>query len=167
MKLSDTCRLAGNLILAGFLICTAAYGSECGLAVDNNQSASKHFCDILSSPALYDGEKVVVEATYRSSFEETELYCLSCSKARGVWVAFEASDRGKKSASTVERLLRKKLGTVNGTFEGVFHSNGHYGSLGLWSFEITIDSVRNLKLIDREGRPPVTLSAESRSRVCQ
>ena len=156
-------------LLACFLIQTGASGSECGKPTGLRQSSRPMpLCDILRSSSHYDGQRVVVFATYRVGFEASELYCLSCSERGGAWVEFDSLAGGEKAAEALGRILHKKRGTVNGVFTGVFHSGGHsYGHLNSWSYEFSLDSVRDLKLIDHVGLPPKTLAPESRSKVCQ
>ena len=161
-------RLVTTLLLAtSFLTQACASGRECSPASPNVLATP--LCTILKSPSQYDGRQVVVEATYRAGFEASELYCLSCNDRGGVWVDFDGPDGSDNVTKAIDRLLRKHRGTVNGTFSGVFHfQEGHkYGHLNSWSYQISLDSAQDLRLVDHLGLSPRALSSESRSKVCQ
>ncbi len=121
---------------------------------------------MLGSPKQYDGQRVTVFATYRTGFETSELYCLSCGDR--VWVEFDTSDNGQKAAKAVDRRLRRHMGTINGLFSGVFHDAGFngYGHLSGWRYKISVDSVSELKPIEDLGLSPQALDSETRSKVC-
>jgi hypothetical protein len=170
MRRNTRFTVARMLLVAWFLLQTAASGNECRQPAGRTQTATTaQLCEILRSSSRYDGQRVVVFATYRVGFEASELYCLSCSELGGVWVEFDSLEGGEKAARAMDRLLHKKNGTLNGVFTGVFHSAGarSYGHLSSWSYGFSVDSVRDLKLIDHVGLPPKTLGQESRSKVCK
>jgi hypothetical protein len=156
------------VIVTFLLLQTGASANECPpSAVGIQPAPTAKLCDILGSSKDYDGKRVVVFATYRVDFEASELYCLSCSELGGVWIEFDSLEGGAKAAKILDRLFSKRAGTANGIFTGVFHSGRHYGHLGSWSNELSVDSVRSLELIDRVGTAPKALGTESRSKVCQ
>jgi hypothetical protein len=140
------------------------------LASDSGSPRQRHphltLCDIVASPKRYGGNEVTVRATYRVAFEASQLYCLSCIKSGGVWAEFENSDAGSKAAANVRNRVHS-LGTLNGTFTGVFQYGERYGQMGAYRFRFTIRRVARLETIDHVGLPPETMANNSLSRVCQ
>jgi hypothetical protein len=122
-------------------------------------------CDILRSPDVYEGQHVIVSATYRVDYEHSELYCLSCFD-KPVWVEFDFEQGAEHAAKMITRLVHTQ-GTVNGIFSGTFHAQGGYGHLAAYKHKLSVGSVRSLKLVDRLGLPAANLRQESRSKVCK
>jgi hypothetical protein len=123
-------------------------------------------CEALSGQSQYNGEPFLLTATYRVSYEASELYCLSCA-SKQVWVEMDSAEDGDKSLRRLNRLLRNSNGTVNGVFFGSLYSKGTYGHLGAYRYMLLLKRASNLKLVDRVGLPPQSLDQTSGSRVCK
>lgn len=161
--------LARTLVAVWLLVQPVAFGRVCAQAdAKSADGPAVPLCKILETPSKYNGKRVVVSATYRVAFEASELYCLSCSASGVVWVDFDNSDGGEKAARAMSRLIHNHRGTVNGLFSGVFRDAGHdsYGHLAGWRYKISVDSVDELKLIDKLGASPQALPPATRLKVC-
>lgn len=55
----------------------------------------------------------------------------------------------------------QSLGTVSGTFTGIFHGRGRYGHLGDYPFQLTISRVQHPQTIDHAGLPPETVARKT------
>lgn len=137
------------------------------LSVRGTDGHQTPLCEILTSAEQYAGKSVTIRGTYRSAFEASELYCLSCDEGGRVWVEFDSANGSDKAAKALTRVLHHRDGTVNGVFTGVFHANGAYGHLGAFRHELLVTSVSDLKVVDRLGLSRFSLSAETRKKVCQ
>jgi len=82
-------------------------------------------------------------------------------------VRFDATETGHNRVDHALRPLRGKWGTVNAEFTGTFHAWGDTAHMGAYESEMIVHSVNNVKLVDHLGLPPKTLTADSRTKVCQ
>ena len=153
------------LILLPFLPWSVGIGSARKVG-DAGKAGAKPLCEILQEAEHYDGAKISVSATYRVAYEASTIYCLSCSESGEVWVEFDSVKSGEKAGKTLDRLVHTR-GTVNGVFIGIFHSGGRYGHLSAYRYELSVGAVRDLKLVDRLGVAPASLSQSSRAKVCK
>jgi hypothetical protein len=161
-------------LLFSLLAQAGTLGNSCPASTSQLKGASNlptPLCDVVRSPERFNGHEVTLYATYRLSFEAAELYCLSCFKEGRIWVSFDDSSEANKAGSQLTKVLHKKMGNVTGIFTGVFHSEKHtYGHMGLYHYEVTLHSVRNLKVVDSRdhlGLAPNALDPTARARVCQ
>jgi hypothetical protein len=137
-------------------------------APDDSQAAI-HLCDVLRQPEKYDGKQVTVRATYRSWFENSQLYCLACLDRGSLWLRALATDgEAVPGVRKLLKLARKgQMGvTINGTFTGTFHGPGRYGHLGISDYEIEVEEARELKLVQRTGVVPERLPEDVKKKVC-
>jgi hypothetical protein len=147
-----------------FILADSSAGTRCET---NKRSDGDivYLCDVLRAPTKYDGQIVTVRATYRTALEAAELYCLGCTDLGGVWVSFDP-DHDKPIGKAL-RPLGHKIGTVNGAFTGTFSACGRCGHQKAYHFQITVTSVRDVRLVDHLGFAPAALTADSRAKVCQ
>jgi hypothetical protein len=162
------------VVAACVMVCTqaAAAGGSCAkqrTIMKNAQSAGLSLCDVLRSSERFNGRMIKVRATYRASFEQSELYCLGCLRGgRGlVWVEFDDLDRA--SSKRLNKALHNRGGNVTGTFSGVFHSGALYGHMAGYHYELVVHAVRDLVVVDPHdhlGKPPQRMSPAVRAKVC-
>jgi hypothetical protein len=122
------------------------------------------YCDLLKSPAAYDGKRVSFKATYRYGFEWQEVYCVKCRNSAKTWLEFP-SERSKQ-IEKAGRGTPKGQGTFNGLFSGVFHSGGGFGDGG-YKFELELQAIEGVEVVSRSGGVPDVLKASERKKLCQ
>jgi hypothetical protein len=147
-----------------FILADSSAGTRCGPRGASDGDVI-YLCDVLRAPTRYDGQIVTVRGTFRAALEASELYCLGCTGLGAVYVSFDSDNY--KSIQKALHPLPRKIGTADGVFTGRFSANGRYGHMGAYHFQITVTSVRDVRLVDHQGFPPATLTADSRAKVCQ
>ena len=108
------------------------------------------FCDLLRNPQKYNGQKVTVRATWRYGFEWSQLYCLDCLDNGKAWL-----DRASDLDEASERALKKTpkgAGIVNLTVEGVFRSDGTFGHLNGYRYEIVPSKISHISVIQKGAK---------------
>lgn len=126
--------------------------------------AQVSYCDLVSHPKDYENKQVAISASYRYGFEWQELFCLTCRGQGKTWLEFD-----EKTAGAVRRSLRKaprNHGIVNATFYGTFESKGPYGDGG-YLYRFNVKSVKEVKVVYRDGRAPDLLPPEVQKQLCQ
>lgn len=138
---------------------------------DRDESEALHLCDVLRTPGLYNGRRITIKATYRAAFENSQLYCLACLDQGSVWMQAWVDQYGEPSKSVRKLFKLERKGhmgfTANASFSGIFHGPGSYGHQSGSKFELDVEEVRDLKLVERTGRVASALPADARKRVCQ
>jgi hypothetical protein len=148
------------------MILSPSRGQVAQSARKSQGDAGQRFCNVLHNPQRYNGKVVTVSATYRQAEEASELYCLSCMDIGAVWVRFDPADQNQKEIAKALRPLKRRWGTLNGVFTGIFSGEGRYGHLGSYRYEMVIQDVRDVTLVDHLGAAPQRLPPTSASRVC-
>lgn len=126
-----------------------------------------NYCNLVDTPDKFNQREIILSATYRYGFEQSELYCLGCEDSGSTWVEFDESF--KKSTKSKYRKMVRKNGfrgrTVNVEAIGIFYSGGGYGD-GSYSNKFVIKSLRKAEIVADSGLLPKVLSVEQRARVC-
>lgn len=156
-----------RMLVLFFLLlpCTVGEGSAQKLG-ETQKGSTRTLCEILHAAERYNGEQISVPATYRVAYEASAIYCLSCSESGEVWVEFDTAKGGEKAGKAVDRLVRTRE-MVNGVFTGGFHSGGDMATCLRIDISYRWGAVRDLKVVDRLGLPPASLSQNSRAKVCK
>jgi hypothetical protein len=125
------------------------------------------YCRIVQKPESVKGVEVSVSATYRYGFEWSEMYCLGCLDSGRTWVDFDESVETTTKSALLKRLHQNEdLGrTANVVFSGVLEGPGRYGHEGAYRFKFIVKSVRDVKIILKDGRVPDQLPEEVKKRV--
>jgi hypothetical protein len=163
-------RICAALLLA-VIIFTAARSQQ--LSTPSPTSAVD-YCALIRNAASYHKKKVRVRATYVLAFEASFLYKAEC-RGKGadenrVWVEFDPAYEKSSKPEVVRRLneLLKPSPTnpdgpvdlvnarrVEVEFVGIFESDTSsdaYGHLGGFDYQITVESVEEVKPVP-EGTP--------------
>ena len=123
------------------------------------------YCDLIRNMKEYENKPIAVSASYRYGFEWQELFCMGCRGQGKTWLEFN-----EKSANAVRRSLRnapRDHGIINATFYGILEgSNGPYGDGG-YAYQFDVESVKDVKVIYRDGRVPELLPENVRKQLCQ
>jgi hypothetical protein len=119
------------------------------------------WCDVTENASDLDGKIIEVRATYRTSFETSELHCLGCRVNGSAWVDFH-------NASPFPAPLHgMRSGTANVIFAGKFRSSGGpFGHLGQYKFLFDVTAVKKAEKIEPNGLPPDVLPPELAAKVC-
>jgi hypothetical protein len=114
------------------------------------------FCDVISSPANYDGETLSIEATLQPSFHSLSLYDAACEPKEGFDVAAEAIlpdgweslPIGKKLRRIIKHGRPAKVRLV-----GTFKSSGARGQDGQ-RFRFSISQIISVsKVVSKRTAP--------------
>lgn len=110
------------------------------------------FCDLVRNPDKYNGQEVVVRATYRYGYEWQQLYCLDCKDKGKAWleVPFALDD------AAIRPLKRapKGAGIVNLTVQATFVSGGHhFGHMGMYPFELVARKITDVAVVSKGMKP--------------
>lgn len=135
----------------------------CGI-MEAQQPERVSFCDLIKEPDKFDGRTVTLKASYRYGFEWQELFCVSCRGAARVWL-----DLGEEPSKTLARGLRrlpKHLGTVNGTFTGVFRGKASAYGDGGYKFQLDLSALTGVDVVSKSGAVPESLTTAERKRLC-
>lgn len=123
------------------------------------------YCDLIRNLKEYENKRVAVSASYRYGFEWQELFCMKCRGQGKTWLEFN-----EKTADAVRHALRKAPrdhGIINATFYGTLDgSNGPYGDGG-YSYRFDVESIKDVKVVYRDGRAPELLPADVQKQLCQ
>lgn len=108
------------------------------------------YCELLRSPAEFDGKRVTVKATYRYGFEWQELFCFPCRDIGKTWLEIDDDLISAKSRRVLKKLPNDE-GTVSAIFTGTFESSkGPFGDGG-YRFRFTLDEIEQAQLVSRSG----------------
>ena len=123
------------------------------------------YCDLIHNPKKFDGKNVAVRATYRYGHEWRELVGMKCSDKGRTWVEFIS-----ENDETIRSALRKAprdQGTLNASFYGKIYSS--YVSYGDddYSFKFEIESIKDVKIVSKNGWEPSRLSNKEQKKLCQ
>jgi TonB family protein len=121
-------------------------------------------CDLVRNPQKYNDQKVTVRATWRYGFEWSQLYCLDCLDMGKAWL-----DRSSDLDEASERALKKipkGAGIVNLTVEGVFRSDGTFGHLNGYRYEIVPSRISNISVIQKGAKSPAEDQKAERRWAC-
>lgn len=123
-----------------------------------------NFCDLVTSPAKYDGREVSVFATFRYGIEVAEIYCLGCTDQGQTYL--EIPDGIEQKSSKILRKFPDDGGTVNAFFTGTFKSGGGFGHLNGYRFKFVLRKIVKAKVLKKWGYPPSQLPEKIRKKVC-
>src|SRR5262245_14340650 len=135
----------------------------------NNQELEGYtqvsYCDLIRNLKEYENKRIAVSASYRYGFEWQELFCMGCRGECKIWFEFN-----ENTANAVRRSLRKAPrdhGIINATFYGILDgSNRPYGDGG-YAYQFDVESVKDVKVVYRDGRAPELLPEDLRKQLCQ
>lgn len=102
------------------------------------------FCELLKNPEQYNGKEVTVRATWRYGYEWSDFYCLDCLDQGKTWLQVP-SNLDDASTKALRRI--PKAGIVNITVRGIFMSNGHFGHLNGYPYQLVTQRVSNAAVI--------------------
>jgi hypothetical protein len=71
-------------------IAIVVLAATCAKGQTSMEPKEASFCDVISSPAIYDGKTLSIEATLQPSFHSLSLYHAGCEPKEGYDVATEA-----------------------------------------------------------------------------
>jgi hypothetical protein len=95
-------------------------------------------------PQTYNGKTVKVRATWVYGFEWSYLHCLECDGR--VWL--DTSELDEPSEKTVKHTP-KYAGIVNMDVEGVFQSDGSFGHLNGYKYQLRAHALSNPAVISK------------------
>lgn len=123
------------------------------------------YCDLIQNPKKYDGKNVAVRAAYRYGIEWQELFGMKCLGQGKTWLEF-ASKNNENTHRTLRKAPRDQ-GTFNATFYGKFNSaDGPHGD-GSYVFKFEVESVKDIKIVSKNGWEPNRLSEKERKKIYQ
>ena len=133
----------------------------------NEQVIDVNFCDLLKNPDEYKDKIIRVNATYRFSSEEAELFCSDCDN-KGVWVEFT-----NKYSEESKKKYRKRLKgndligkTINVVFVGNLLSGEGYGHFGVYPFKFMVQRLDYAEVIQKNGSHILSNEAKAKT-YCQ
>jgi hypothetical protein len=135
------------------------------IAQNIDSPSSVEYCDLVKNPEEYDGENVIIHATYRYGFEWQEMYCLGCATAPRTWLEIDSDNVTKKSRKALKRLPRDGA-TVNALFIGKFESSGGPFGDGAYRFRFMVREVSQIELVTKSSAAAPGLPDEARKKVC-
>jgi hypothetical protein len=129
--------------------------------LSNSAPLNTTYCELVRAPDKYDGQEIIIYATFSYGFEEQYLRCLECSDAGPIWL-----DLNEDTPPKVDKELKKMpkdAGTVNAEFTGVFvSSGGPYGD-GRTRLKLVVSNIKNVKVIYKGLPPP---GVDLREKMC-
>jgi hypothetical protein len=137
------------------------FASPCFAA---GQDSVLDFCEVINRPAVFDGKRVSVRASYRYGFEWQEVYCLECRSLAKVWLAIPP-ELPKGVQKNLNRLP-KNQGTINATFTGVFHGSRSAFGDGGYQYQLDLESLERVVVVPKSGAVPEALPATERAKIC-
>lgn len=112
---------------------------------NENRPINISYCEMLKSPAEYDGKFVSVDAVYDYGIEWDELLCMECRSAGRTSLEF-STEMDKQEVKKLRRIL-KDHGAVMGTFTGIFHNQSVNSTPYSYKFEFELQSAKISKIL--------------------
>jgi len=152
-------------LLLGFAGCSGL-GSPATPASGQNGEPLVPYCSLVSSPGTYAGQEVRVVGVYRTGFEWSQLYSLQCPDAGSAWVEWNGYHRCSEDPRPKELIFPASEGTfglvARGKLEG---GQGGFGHLGAYNFQLTIDCVERIQILDERSYHPGALTPDMRRKI--